>query len=144
MDQARHSLLADAALAGDQHGRVDLADAPRQLDDPAHRLARDDHPGRVDLLRGASAELLAAGAELAFDLAQLAGQPPGRLPQAVLRVVGQLPGDLVAPFLARAGNDTADGVPLAAAAGLERIDLAPPDTGEIAAGEAGERPADRV
>ena len=83
-------------------------------------------------------------AELALDFAQLAGQAPGGLAQAVLGVVGELRADLVAPLLARAGDDPADGVALAAAAGLERVDLAPPDAREIAAGEAGERPADRV
>ena len=39
VDQPRDALLADAALAGDEHGRVHLRDAPRQIEHPLHRRA---------------------------------------------------------------------------------------------------------
>ena len=54
VNEARYPFLADAALAGEQHRRVDLRDAPRDVQHALHRRALEDQPRNVVVGAGPS------------------------------------------------------------------------------------------
>ena len=91
-----------------------------------------------------SLELLLLGAQPLFRLLELRRDPGQPRVEALLVVVGDLVGDGVAPLVARLAHHVAAGVALADAALLDADDLLAVAVRQVAAGEAGQRPADRL
>ena len=142
VNHARDALLADAALAGDEHRRVDLRDAARQVEHALHRRAvRAQARGVAHAGGHLGAQRLATRAQRALDPLQLLGDLRQRRLHARLLVEGQVIGERLAPFVDRPADHTAYRVALAAAAFLHAVDVPAVGAGEVAAGKAGERPA---
>ena len=145
VDQARDALLADAALAGDEHRRVHLGDAARQIEHPLHRrrsARRGRRLGTPAVGVGPSAWRRVRSVR-STRLSSL-GHLRQRGIQAGLLVERQVSGDGLAPLVDRTADHAAHGVALAAAALLQAVDLAAVGAREVAAGEAGQRPAHRL
>ena len=127
VDEPRDPLLARAALAGDEHGGVDLGHPARQVHDLPHRAALGDDPQRLVDVAGHAHQRAAVLAQLPLGRLQRLGDAVERDVEALLQPLGleeaQLLGALVAPLLPRAPDEVAGRVALAQAAILEDVDL---------------------
>jgi hypothetical protein len=75
VDEPRDALLPDAALAGDEHGRVHCRCLARELEHPPHRPAvRDDSRGILPE-RASEGESAFVHAKLPLGLLELVGDP---------------------------------------------------------------------
>ena len=132
MSRATRS-LPDAALAGDEHGRVDLGHAARQVEHLPHRRALRDDARAASSRRGATRTSARRRARSFRSAASSVSVT--RLERDVEALLGrwlveaQLLGALLAPLLARAADQVAGRVALAQAAVLEHVDLACPRSG---------------
>ena len=145
VDQPRDPLLARSALAGDEHGGIDLGHPARHVHQLPHGGALGDDPQRLlDVARHAN-QRSAVLAQLALGRLQRLRDPLEGDIEAFLEAVrleeAQLLGALVTPFLARAPEQVAGRVALAHAAIFEDIDLLAGGPAEVAAGQPADGPA---
>ena len=144
VDHAREDLLADAALAREEDGRVDARDAAGEVEGAPHPGApRDD--ARVLLLDLQPRQLAPARLQLRLGRAEGVADP-GELPfEAALREARERhaasPRPTPPPARPPSGRSAS---PFPTQRLLDDADRPPVDDGEVAAREAGQRPADRL
>ena len=98
VNESRQALLAGPAFTGDQHGRVDLRDAPRQIERSNHRWTGADQTGRR---RRVDVSQRATGSELLFLLLEDVGQLCERRIEARLLIERQMQREVRPPLLLR-------------------------------------------
>src|SRR6185295_1632037 len=139
VNESRQALLSGPAFTGDEHSRVDLRDAPRQIEHPNHRWTGADQTGsrrRVDVSQRAT------GSELLFLLLEDVGQLCERRVEARLPIERQMHREFRPPLLLRANDRPTDRVAFAPTTIFDGDDLFAIDTGHVATGEAHQGPAD--
>ena len=135
------ALLADAALAGDQHGGVDPGDPVRQLEHLLHRGAAGDQTGARRRHAVGPCQLQLVDPELALGVLQRLRGLRERGVEALLVVERQHAVHRVAPVVARPADHVAHRVAASAAAILDAVDLPPVRAAQVAAREAALGPA---
>src|SRR6266851_7159889 len=140
VNESRQSLLSGPAFTGDQHGRVDLRDPPREIERPNHRWTGADQTGRR---RRVDAQH-ATGSELLFLLLENVGQLGERRIEARLLIERQMHREFWSPLLLGADDGSTDRIPFAPTAIFDGDDLFAIDTGHVSTGEAHQGPADRL
>src|SRR5712671_858586 len=128
VNESRQSLLSGPAFTGDQLGRVDLRDPPREIERPNHRWTGADQTGRR---RRVDAQH-ATGSELLFLLLENVGQLGERRIEARLLIERQMHREFRSPLLLGTDDRSTDRILFAI------------DTGHVATGEAHQGPADRL
>ena len=125
VNESRQSLLSGTAFTGDQHGRVDLRDAPRQIERPNHRWTGADQTGRR---RRGDVSQRATGSELLFLLLEDVGQLCERRIEARLPIERQMHREFRPPLLLCADDRPTERIAFAPTAIFDGDDLFAIDT----------------
>ena len=143
VDHAGQDFLADAALPGQEDGGVDARDAAGEVEGAAHPgAARDDT--RVLLLDLQPRQLAPAHLQLRLGRPEGVADAGELAFEATFRKACEGTPCRLVPVLLRLARHPADRVPLPDARLLDDADRAAVHGGEVAAREAGQRPADRL
>jgi hypothetical protein len=135
------ALLADAALARDEHGGVDGGYAPREVDHAAHRVGAGDQPrGGLVAVGCDRGELLAARAQGLLGLLEGVGEVGEVGLEAGVAEEGEGGGVVFAPVFGGTALDAAAGVAAAHALALDAVDGAAVAVRQVAAREGRDSP----
>ena len=142
MQEASEALLAGSGRPGDQHRRVDRSDAPREVEDLAHRQAARDHAGVLVDAEVLVGENPPPRSQLALQLAQgPAHTHEGVVELALLEVAELFVIAELEHALAGVTAHATQRVAMADAGGLDAVDRAAVGAAEVAARKATQRPA---